>query len=358
MKPAQPAHSLVCGPCARSASSILNIQCCLSESLQIESTPATSAMESFLELDETSVRRIRKTSEDPPRVSVLDVISNITGLTTNNCSNVWDRLRASFPEVATGCSNFTFKGRGQKKTVVAGARQICEIVMVMKGENAARYRKKACDVLVRYLGGDPALVEELAANRLAQESLPSEHPMRIFGETVSFQESAAVKCKREAVELAELDLRLTELTGRAKKARVVSIAESVEIGMRSLQSLGLPIDDRARARATDMINQAIFEDVHNAPGDPEICVRQFIQQKGIRDASMDSRVGKVAKKLLLKDKPNHTFQKKSIYCNGQLLEANVWHESERRYLEQALASLVGEPQQSAQQSILALFRTV
>ena len=39
-------------------------------------------------------------------------------------------------------------------------------------------------MLVRYLGGDEALVAEIAANRLAQEDLPGSHPMRVFGEAV------------------------------------------------------------------------------------------------------------------------------------------------------------------------------
>ena len=55
---------------------------------------------------------------------------------------------------------------------------------------------------------------------------------------------------------------------------------------------------------------------------------------------MDARVGKLAKQLLLHDFPQHVFTKKSIYCNGQMLEANIWHESKKKYLEQALATLL------------------
>ncbi len=72
-------------------------------------------MDSFLELDQDSVRRIRKTAETPPRVSVYDVVSAITGLPTNGCLTVWTRLQEQFPDVATGC-NFQFEGQGQRAT--------------------------------------------------------------------------------------------------------------------------------------------------------------------------------------------------------------------------------------------------
>ena len=51
--------------------------------------------------------------------------------------------------------------------------------MVLPGKAAAHFRKATADVAVRYLGDDLTLVEEIAANRLAQETLPEDHPARI-----------------------------------------------------------------------------------------------------------------------------------------------------------------------------------
>ena len=307
-------------------------------------------MENFTEITQSTLRQIRKTAESPPRVSVYDVIGVITEQDTNQAGLAYRRLLERFPEVQSYCVSFKFKGQGQRPTPVTDARGITEIIMVLPGRVAAQFRKKSADVVVRYIGGDAGLVDEIAANRLAQENLPENHPMRIFGETI---ESGELGRKREAVQLAELDLQLVEIKGRAKKARVDSITQSVETALQCLRNLGLPVDDRARTRATDMIQQAVFEDNHDAPGDPEICVRQFLQQEGVRDNSMDSRVGKLAKQLLLKERPGHSFQKKSIYCNGQMLEANIWHESDRKYLEQALKALLTTATQATQQTMLS-----
>ena len=111
------------------------------------------------ELTEGTVRQIRKTAEDPPRVAVYDVLQVVTGCSAQNCSSVYSRISEAFPEVLTNCSNFKFSGRGQRETPVADARTTVEIIMVLPGRAAARVRKAAADVMVRYLGGDPSLVE-------------------------------------------------------------------------------------------------------------------------------------------------------------------------------------------------------
>ena len=291
-------------------------------------------MDVFRQLDDAAVAQIRKTYEfNPPRVAVLDVFAAITGLSTGNCSNVWKRLQEEYPELTTGCSRFKFPGRGQTEIDVADARTITEIIFCMKGKVAAAFRKKSASVIVRFLGGDPTLVETIAANRLAQGQLPEEHPMRLFGESV---ESETLKRRREELEIAELE-------GRIKRARIQAVVESVSAGMGALKDLGLPIDDRDRMRAKDMINTVTFE-ARPEMGEKEICVRRFLQERGHNDPSLDARLGRLAKKKLLMDVPDHQFSKKNIYCNGQLIEANVWRVSQIKYLEMALSELLPVPQ--------------
>jgi len=142
------------------------------------------ALAAFKQLDAEALGKIRKTAEDPPRVSMFDLIAVITGPGTDNARNYWVRFQAAHPEVATESSNFKFPGRGQRDTPVIGARGAVEIVLLLPGKAAASFRKGTADVIVRFLGGDPRIVDELAANRVLQQQLPGTHPMRVFGETV------------------------------------------------------------------------------------------------------------------------------------------------------------------------------
>ena len=79
-------------------------------------------MASLTQLTDGAVRCIRKTAEDPPRVSVLDVISAVASLDSNNSSNVYNRIKEQFPEVGTMCTHFKFPGRGQRDTPVTCAK--------------------------------------------------------------------------------------------------------------------------------------------------------------------------------------------------------------------------------------------
>ncbi len=133
------------------------------------------------ELNDSTVRQIRKTAEDPPRVSVIDTVALITGHSPTVCSHTLQRLKESYPEVGSDWTNFRFAGRGQRDTPVADARGIVEVIMILPGRAAGQVRKAAADVMVRYLGGDPSLVQEVAANRLRQEDMDEGDPARLFG---------------------------------------------------------------------------------------------------------------------------------------------------------------------------------
>ncbi len=288
-------------------------------------------MESFLQLDAAALGQIRKTSEDPPRVSIYDAIQAVTG--QSDSRKIYSRLKEAFPEVVTNFPNlFQFPGAGQRLTPVADARGIVEIIMLLPGRVAARFRKEAASVLVRLLGGDLSLVDELAEIHLAQQSLPENHPARLFGQTV---ESERLKRAREE----EL---FTETMGRIKKARILAVKDVLTTAFAALEAVGLRADDRDRARAGDMIRTATFEECSSAepePEDAEICIRGVLTSKGLRGGGLDCSVGKLAKRLFLQDNPAYVFAKKQIFANGQVAQANVWRSSMVPYIERAMEQL-------------------
>ena len=279
------------------------------------------------ELTDGTVRRIRKTAEDPPRVSVYDVLQVVTGCPAYNCNTRWKRLQESFPEVSTSSANFKFSGKGQVATPVTDAKGIVEIIMVLPGRTAARVRKAAADVMVRYLGGDLSLVEEVAANRLRQEDMEEDEPARLFGQTV---ESEALKRKREEVTIVELE-------GRMKRARVQAATDVARMTLDTLRDLGLPISDRDKMLAKDMITTAAFTGQGQLTDDKDVCLQQFCAERGRPGGHIS--LGKKAKKLYLDDYPGYVFMKKDVYANGQIIQANRWVESMLPYLERALQLL-------------------
>ena len=90
-------------------------------------------MDAFKEITQSSLGRIRKTSESPPRVSVYDVIGAITAKNSDDSGKAYRRLIEQFPEVRTAGPDFKFPGQGQRPTPVADARGITEIIMSRGG---------------------------------------------------------------------------------------------------------------------------------------------------------------------------------------------------------------------------------
>ena len=128
-------------------------------------------MACMLELDDDAVPYVRKTVEDPPRVSVLDVIGIITGLTSGNSRNMLWRLSESHPEVTTICSNFKFPGRWQRETLVTDAEGMVRLIMLCPGRAAAHACQKAAQFLVRYLGKKLSLMQDGMAHNHIQAEL-------------------------------------------------------------------------------------------------------------------------------------------------------------------------------------------
>ena len=182
-------------------------------------------------------------------MAVYDALQLITGCSAQNCSTVYQRLSDAFPAVLTNISNFKFPGRGQRDTPVIDAHGIVEIIMVLPGRAAARVRRAAADVMVRYLGRDPGLVEEIAANRLRQQEPEEDDPARLCGQTV---ESEAINRRREEIEL-------TELEGRVKRAQVQAATDVARLTLGALTDLSLPVSDRDKMLCKDIITTAAFK---------------------------------------------------------------------------------------------------
>ena len=103
------------------------------------------------------VQQVRKTAEVPPRVSVIDVLTAITGHDRNVAASDLRRLVAKYPDLRDKVDfEYQFQGARQRKTPVAGVGAIVEIVMFVTGPCAARLRQEVAELMVRYWGGRPS----------------------------------------------------------------------------------------------------------------------------------------------------------------------------------------------------------
>ncbi len=203
-------------------------------------------MAHMADLTDDSVQGVRKTAEEPPRVSVYDVLGAMTGYAPNNCVNLWRRLCESFPEVTTPCSNFKFPGKGQRDTPVTDAEGIITIIMLLPGRAAARARQSAANVVVRYLGGDLSLVREVMQNNQLQDHLEPEHPASLFGQSVRDASASAAVSTNSPQDALEIEM--------ARDARMKTLATAFQLA----QSIGSSSQDRLRAEAQRAIDEVLL----------------------------------------------------------------------------------------------------
>ena len=127
---------------------------------------------------------VRRTDEEPPKLSVYDLIISVTGQTVDAARNSFLRTIKNFPEINSMYCKFKFKGCGQQYIPVTTARGAVIIINALPGRTATSLRIEWADVIVRYLGGDLTLVQEIAHNRNIQDDTPDDHPLRFFGQDV------------------------------------------------------------------------------------------------------------------------------------------------------------------------------
>jgi KilA-N domain len=129
--------------------------------------------------------KIRRTGGMPQMISVYDFITAVTEQHPNHAGRSLLSISSNHPEVTPMLVDFKFPGRGQRFTPVTDARGLVMIMNLLPGQQAAQFRLKAADVIVRYLGGDQTLISEIQRNAAAQDVLPDDNIGRLFGEAVS-----------------------------------------------------------------------------------------------------------------------------------------------------------------------------
>jgi len=186
--------------------------------------------------------KIRKTDEVPPRVSVYDLIAAVKGVPLEHARMDFSRIKDDHPIIATRCYVYKFPGRGNLTSPATDARGAICIINLLPGKRAAEFRLKAADIVVRALGGDETLVQEIRANAAAQATLPEDHPMRLFGQTVE-AESARKRSLDDDDELFEMRKR------RALREERDALATSTINGyvslLRNLEGLYAQLSDHA-----------------------------------------------------------------------------------------------------------------
>jgi len=227
--------------------------------LEDASLDLRSQLAQILGKDVALVGKIRKTDDEPARLSVIDVASNITGLVAREAARALRRIIETHPDLGAKCPLIKFHGRGKQDTPVAPIETIVEIIFLLPGKTAARIRSEAAKLLVRYLGGDVRLVQEVQQMAHVQKHLGEnapEHPLRIFAAATSTVQSHFASIEAAGVidttgygndphGLLKRGHLLAGDEGKAKQADQVKISEFLRAKLPPWQHKVIPSIQRA-----------------------------------------------------------------------------------------------------------------
>ena len=117
---------------------------------------------------------------------------------------------------------------------MATAAEMVEIVWQLPG--TVEFRRNCAQTVVRYLGGDESLVDEIRMNRAAQERLARDNPThtaRVFGEAVEAEAAGS------APDAAERAAKLRRLHAETNQLEIQNLNACVA----ALKAIGQDMDD-------------------------------------------------------------------------------------------------------------------
>jgi hypothetical protein len=95
-------------------------------------------------------------------ISVFDFIKVVGG--QRNPKQTWSNIQNSHKdEVVQFLDYFKFPGQGQSKTPVINVQGMVKLLFWLPGEMAKQFRSKSAEIMIRYLGGDTTLIDEIKA---------------------------------------------------------------------------------------------------------------------------------------------------------------------------------------------------
>ena len=127
-----------------------------------------SELATLLGKDLSKIGHIRKHDD---AVALLDVAMAVTGKNSNDAGKDLRCVFRRYPELQQNMLKFKFPGRGQRDTPIVKLAKVIEIIMLLPGSTAATLRLEAAKLIVRYLGGDLRLIDEVRHIRHVQEQL-------------------------------------------------------------------------------------------------------------------------------------------------------------------------------------------
>jgi hypothetical protein len=194
------------------------------------------------------------------QASVIDVIRLITGKKSNAAGEAFQRLGR---ELVANCDQLRINGKG-KPTPVCDAPTMVELIWELPGKAAKAFRRQCAHYIVRILGGDASLVEEMRDRADASTSSQRDFFLGKRGTDAREQDEAAaqrLKLRRDEAELTRLEAE-TQLYVKEQAAKGEQLTLQVEREKMDLEQRKAEMNASAVTFYRNLVQEVFHSDAH------------------------------------------------------------------------------------------------
>jgi len=94
-------------------------------------------------------------------ISVLDTIQTCSGCKKESTRKLWQRIKNEYNNIVTDCRVIKFDGKKQKETPCINMTGFVKLLMIIPGKLADKFRSDVAPIIIRNLGGDTSLINEI-----------------------------------------------------------------------------------------------------------------------------------------------------------------------------------------------------
>ena len=94
-------------------------------------------------------------------ISVFDILITATGCKKDSVYKTWLRIKKEYNDILAECQDIKFDGKKQKETPCINTSGFIKLLMIIPGKLADKFRNDVAPIIIRNLGGDTTLINEI-----------------------------------------------------------------------------------------------------------------------------------------------------------------------------------------------------
>lgn len=299
-----------------------------------------------------------RTTEDG-YASIYDVMK-IAGV-GRDAPTTWSELKSKLPQpgVTTGVTSdplnprplvksFKFPGRGQRDTPVVSGQGLVRLLFLLPGKRARQFVAESAETLVRHIGGDETLVEEIRRNRALAVKDPNS-AQAFMAVNVTNSTTSSIESPTSTLALEERRAQLVRFEEETKALKLdvlqkyATYALSYISDPRVKEHVQNEVVNQVLSGINPQLSQRQIRSTESSQLESStlVTVDQVVTEMGLRmTTKQKSAIGKEVAEKYRREHPGAAGARVEKYVNGEMRDVRAYPRSFEDSIKSSIMSLV------------------